>query len=123
MDNAMHRQLPSERRSRYNSSMSVVPKLRAPIVLVPGLLGFDHFKVGGWTLASYFPGIPEFLSAFGNRVLIARPSPTCGVAQRAAELKAFLDQNLPDEAVHLVAHSMGGLDARFMISCLAMAAR
>lgn len=100
-----------------------VPKLRAPIVLAHGLLGFNQVKVCGYTLACYFPGIPELLTAAGNRVLVPSVSPTKGVADRAAQLKAFIDQHSPAEPVHLFAHSMGGLDARYMISRLGMAER
>ena len=99
----------------------VTPKLRAPIVLVHGLLGFDRLQLFGWTIADYFPGIPEFLSAAGNRVLVARVSTTAGIADRAGQLKAFLDRAVPGEPVHLIAHSMGGLDSRYLISCLGMA--
>jgi triacylglycerol lipase len=101
----------------------IVPKLRAPILLVHGLLGFDRLKICGRTVASYFSNIPEHLSAGGNRVLVARLSPTGGVAERAAQLKAFLDQEAPAEPVHIFAHSMGGLDARYLISRLDMAER
>jgi triacylglycerol lipase len=91
--------------------------------LVHGLLGYGQLKVCGWTIASYFSNIPEFLSASGNRVLVAQLSPTGGVAERATQLKLFLDREAPREPVHLLAHSMGGLDARYMISRLDMAAR
>lgn len=101
----------------------IVPQLRCPIVLVHGFLGFDRLQVGGWTLASYFPGIPEFLRLSGNRVLVARLSPTSGVAERAAQLKEFLLREVPHEPVHLFAHSMGGLDSRYLISRLGMAPR
>jgi triacylglycerol lipase len=101
----------------------ITPKLRAPIILVHGLLGFDRVKVGGYTLACYFPGIADFLTAAGNRVLEPRLSPTHGVADRAAQLKAFLDRHLPGECVHLIAHSMGGLDSRYLIARLGMADR
>jgi len=101
----------------------IVPKLRSPIVLVHGLLGFDRLKLCGWTIASYFSNIPEFLAASGNRVLVAQMSPTGGVAERAQQLKGFLDREAPAEPVHVFAHSMGGLDARYMISRLGMAAR
>jgi triacylglycerol lipase len=43
------------------------------------------------------------------------------VAVRARQLKAFIQRASPNEPVHLVAHSMGGLDARYMVSCLGMA--
>src|SRR5437016_2942074 len=101
----------------------IVPKLRSPIVLVHGLLGYDRVKLGGWIIASYFSKIPELLTASGNRVLIAQLSPTGGVTERAGQLKLFLNREAPDEPVHLLAHSMGGLDARYLISRLGMAAR
>jgi triacylglycerol lipase len=101
----------------------IVPKLRAPIVLVHGFFGFERIRLAGWTVATYFPGIPCFLRSGGNRVLIPCLSPTAGVAERAAQLKAFLDRESPDEPVHLLAHSMGGLDARYMIARLGMSRR
>ncbi len=106
-----------------SSNGLIVPKLRAPIVLVHGLMGFDRLRVFNWTIASYFPGIPELLGGAGNRVLTARLSPTGGVAQRAEQLFAFLDRETPGEPVHLIAHSMGGLDARHLISRMGMSAR
>jgi triacylglycerol lipase len=100
-----------------------VPRIRAPIVLAHGLFGFDRIRMGKWTLASYFHGIPEALRAGGNRVLVARVHPTGGIAERARQLKHFLDRESPDEPVHLFGHSMGGLDARYLISRLGMADR
>jgi triacylglycerol lipase len=100
-----------------------LPKLRSPVVLVHGLCGFNEIRVGPWTLANYFPRIPAILRAAGNRVLIPFLSPTRGVADRATQLKAFLDREAPGEPVHVFAHSMGGLDARYMVSRLGMADR
>jgi triacylglycerol lipase len=102
---------------------TTVPKLRAPAVLVHGLFGFDKLQLAQWTLASYFPGISELLRAAGNTVLVPRLSPTGGVADRAAQLKNFLDREMPREPVHIFAHSMGGLDSRYLISRLGMAHR
>src|SRR5262245_12447542 len=90
-----------------------VPRLNAPIVLVHGLCGFDRLSAFGRVLKDYFPGIREHLESAGNRVLAARVSPTAGVAQRAAQLKRFIEREAPAGPVHLVGHSMGGLDARF----------
>jgi triacylglycerol lipase len=98
-------------------------KLQAPIVLVHGLFGFDRLRLAGWTVASYFPRIPEYLTAAGNRVLVPKLAPMSGIAERAAQLKAFLDRESPDEPVHLIGHSMGGLDCRYLVSRLDMAAR
>ncbi|OAI40675.1 hypothetical protein AYO40_04490 [Planctomycetaceae bacterium SCGC AG-212-D15] len=98
-------------------------KLDAPIVLVHGLFGFDRLKLGAWTIASYFPRIPEFLTAGGNRVLVPALSATGSIADRAAQLRDFLDREAPGEAVHLIGHSMGGLDCRYLIARLGMAER
>lgn len=98
-----------------------VARLEAPIVLVHGLLGFDRVHVAGYTLVSYFPGIVELLQGAGNRVYAPALSPTCSIAQRAGELRQFLLSTCPHERVHLVAHSMGGLDARYLIARLGMA--
>src|SRR5262245_31038413 len=100
-----------------------VPRIDSPIVLVHGLLGFDRVQMAGWVVADYFPGIPQMLSEAGNRVLVARLSPTAGIAERAAQLKSLINQESPTEPVHIFGHSMGGLDARYMISRLDMAKR
>jgi triacylglycerol lipase len=104
------------------SNHLIVPQLRSPIVLVHGLFGFDRVQVAGWTFC-YFPGIPELLESGKNRVLVPQLSPTCGVAERAKQLRGYLDRQTPGEPVHLIAHSMGGLDSRYMISQLGSAHR
>jgi triacylglycerol lipase len=101
----------------------MIPKLRTPIVLVHGLFGFDRLQIANYTLINYFPGIPEALEKAGNRVVVPSLSPTAGIAARAAQLKEAIDRASPDEPVHLIAHSMGGLDARYMIARLGMAPR
>jgi triacylglycerol lipase len=98
-------------------------KLRNPIILVHGLMGFDAVRFLRMRLCGYFVGIEESLRSADNRVYVARLSPTQGIAHRAEELKTFVDRVSPTEPVHVVAHSMGGLDARYMISRLDMAAR
>ena len=94
--------------------------IRPPIVLVHGLLGFDRVKVGPLTLLRYFPGIEDALSATGHPVGVPNLSKTRGVAHRARELKRFILERFPAQKVHLIAHSMGGLDSRYMISRLGM---
>jgi triacylglycerol lipase len=99
------------------------PRLRAPVVLVHGLFGFNRLGVGSWVLANYFHGIPDALLAAGNRILVPRVSPTDSVTVRANQLRRQIEQALPGEAFHIVAHSMGGLDARYLISRLGFADR
>jgi triacylglycerol lipase len=98
----------------------MIPRLRSPIVLVHGLFGFSRVQVGGFTMLEYFPGIAAPLEAAGNRVLIPALSPTAACAERARELKDFILRHAPHDPVHLFAHSMGGLDARYMIARLGM---
>lgn len=98
--------------------------MTAPIVLVHGILGFNQITFGNIHIADYFKDIPEALRAKGYTV----PTPpqlsrTGGIQERAQELKKYLDTTLPHQRVHLIAHSMGGLDARYMISKLDMANR
>jgi triacylglycerol lipase len=93
---------------------------RAPIVLVHGLLGFDRVKVGPFTLCRYFPGIEDALVAAGYRVGVPNLAKTRGVAHRAEQLRRYILDTFPGERVHIVAHSMGGLDARYMIWHLEM---
>ncbi|MBY0456049.1 MAG: alpha/beta fold hydrolase [Gemmataceae bacterium] len=100
-----------------------MPRLDAPIVLVHGLCGYDRLTAFGRTLKRYFPGICEQLEAAGNRVLVPRLSRTRGVAARAEELKRFIEARVPDGPVHLIGHSMGGLDSRYLVSKLGMASR
>ncbi len=104
----------------YDTEM---PKLNAPIVLVHGLCGFDRINAFGRVLKDYFPGIREQLEAGGNRVLVARVSPTAGVARRAEDLKRFIDREIPAGPLHVIGHSMGGLDARYLVSRLGMEER
>src|SRR5581483_499729 len=54
---------------------ATVPRLRDPIVLVHGLLGFDRLGLGEWTVAHYFSNLPAVLRAAGNEVLIPCLSP------------------------------------------------
>jgi triacylglycerol lipase len=99
-----------------------VAALRCPIVLVHGLFGFDRIGIGAASI-HYFPNVAARLGAAGNRVFVPSLSPTGGVDRRARQLKRYIDRNSPHEPVHLIAHSLGGLDARRMISGLGMADR
>lgn len=98
-------------------------RLQNPIVLAHGLLGFAKLAVGEITLASYFRGIPEFLRSSGNRVILTAVPPTGSIASRAEALKRQIEVESPEEPVHIIGHSMGGLDARHMIAHLGMAGR
>ncbi|HEX8914697.1 MAG TPA: alpha/beta fold hydrolase [Humisphaera sp.] len=98
-----------------------------PIVLHHGFGGLPGLKVGPVRL-NYFRGIDLALGEGGREVIVPRVHPTAGVAYRAEQLKqqiiARLDQlGRPDDPVIIVGHSMGGLDARYMVTRLGMASR
>ncbi|MFO0804867.1 MAG: alpha/beta fold hydrolase [Gemmataceae bacterium] len=95
----------------------------ASIVLVHGLCGFDRLYAFRRPVRDYFPGVRERLEAAGHRVFAPRLSPTAGIGRRALELKRFIDREVPAGPVHLVGHSLGGLDARFAISKLGLESR
>jgi triacylglycerol lipase len=91
-----------------------------PLVLVHGLCGFDRLFLCRRPVKDYFPGLRETLGASGVRVLVPRLSPTAAIAVRAKELKAFIQKEVGQQPVHLVGHSLGGLDARYAISKLGL---
>ncbi len=91
-------------------------RLDAPIVLAHGLFGFTRIGVGGLTLTAYFRGIPAELAAAGNRVLVTRVPSIAGVEKRARRLGDQIERAFGDEPVHVIGHSMGGLDARRLLA-------
>ncbi|HOX42141.1 MAG TPA: alpha/beta fold hydrolase [Myxococcota bacterium] len=97
------------------------PRPRWPVVLVHGILGFDRLELGPLR-RDYFHGVVEHLRDLGVEVHCPRLPPLGGIAERAEALAAFL-RALPARKVNLVAHSMGGLDARWAISRLGCAPR
>ncbi len=95
------------------------PRPRHPVVLVHGIMGFDEIGIGSYRQA-YFRNIPEHLERLG--LLVYRPRlPALGsVAARATALAEALEK-IPHKRVNIIAHSMGGLDARYAISRLGCA--
>ena len=87
---------------------------RPAVVLVHGILGFETLGLGPLRV-DYFRGITAPLAAAGHDVVCARVPPLGSVPARAAALAAALDA-LPHDRVTVVAHSMGGLDARWAIA-------
>lgn len=94
-------------------------KLRDPIVLVHGAsLGGKQLKIGPFRFGEYFQGVPEYLRELGNDVENPEIVSDLPVAERAYLLKNFLAARFANRKVHIVAHSLGGLDARFLVGVL-----
>lgn len=91
-------------------------RLDAPIVLAHGLGGFSRIGVGPVTFTTYFRGIPQALETAGNRVLVTRVPPLAGVETRSGRLGEQIERELGDQPVHLIGHSMGGLDSRRLLA-------
>jgi len=88
-------------------------KIKYPIVLVHGLLGFDTMVGAG----EYWNGIPKELRAYGVPVYTACVSKLNSTEVRgeqlAAQIKDILKQS-GAKKVNLIGHSHGGLDSRYV---------
>lgn len=93
------------------------------IVLAHGFLGFRQL-VG----VEYFNGVRQHLEQQGHRVITPRVDPDSGIPKRGEQLAAQIQQAFAEggafhgttDKAHVLAHSMGGLDARFMLSTNAL---
>src|SRR5216683_4020621 len=94
------------------------PRLRHPVILAHGMLGFDEIAVAG-RRHHYFRKITDALSGVDAKFHTPRVPAAAPIAVRAEQLRALVDE-LPGERVNVIAHSMGGLDARYAISRLGL---
>jgi len=79
-----------------------------------GILGFDRIF-----FIDYFYQVKATLTAHGYRVAETHVAPVNTIDFRTRQLKAEIDQILDEtgaEKVDVIAHSMGGLDVRHLIS-------
>jgi triacylglycerol lipase len=92
----------------------------ANIVLAHGILGFDQIGFLGFKVADYFKGVETALKGAGHSVLVPEVSTVGSVERRAGD---FYDgvinhrERHPDfNSLIILAHSMGGLDARLALA-------
>ncbi|TMQ26257.1 MAG: hypothetical protein E6J90_04635 [Deltaproteobacteria bacterium] len=90
-------------------------------MLVHGLFGFDRIGVPGARF-DYFRGIARHLETLGCHAHAVRLPAAASVPDRARELVAAIDA-LAHERIDLIAHSLGGLDARYALTHLGLARR
>jgi triacylglycerol lipase len=89
---------------------------QAAVVLVHGMGGFQ--KIEG---IDYFWRVPALYRSLGATVIVPGTTTFASVEKRAGELKAQLDAT--SGPLILLAHSQGGLDARFLVTRLGYADR
>ncbi|KIP12571.1 hypothetical protein PHLGIDRAFT_61787 [Phlebiopsis gigantea 11061_1 CR5-6] len=101
-------------RQRYSSPKN-------PVVFCHGLLGFDTVTLGlsiAPLQVSHWRGIKDALEANGAEVLITRVPATSSPIDRAKVLEEKISEVYPGRSVHLIGHSMGGIDCRYMTTHL-----
>lgn len=109
--------LSEEDKSAAQRSERKYKHTKNPIVFCHGLLGFDSVKIGPAIApveVTHWRGIKEVLEENGNEVLITRVPATSSPVDRAKVLEERISQVYPGRSVHLIGHSMGGLDCRFL---------
>lgn len=87
-----------------------------PILLSHGMAGFE--RIGP---LNYFFQVADDLRARGEQVFESQVSPYDSSDVRGRALAQFIDQTLRETGackVNLIAHSQGGIDARYVISSL-----
>ncbi|MEG2679250.1 MAG: triacylglycerol lipase [Oscillospiraceae bacterium] len=93
-------------------------KTKYPIVLVHGIFFRD------WNRMNYWGRIPQELLRNGAELYYGNQQSAGSVVDSAAELKENILQILAEtgaEKVNIIAHSKGGLDSRYAVSCLGLA--
>lgn len=93
-----------------------VPKL--PVVFLHGVAGFS--RIFG---ARYARSWQRVARRHGISLLTPTAHAAAKIDVRANHIAQFLDVHLPHGKFHLIGHSMGGLDARYLVSHLGLAER
>lgn len=93
---------------------------RHALVFCHGMLACTLLRMQLSKDHNYFSVLREFLEQRGFRALFPLVLPTGGVIERARQLRDQI-RRWTHEPVNLIAHSMGGLDCRYLITHLGMA--
>lgn len=88
-----------------------------PVMLVHGIFFRD------WQIFNYWGRIPNELIKNGAKIYYGSQQSATSIVKSAEELKEQILKAIEDsgyEKINIIAHSKGGLDARYAISCLGM---
>ena len=87
---------------------------KAPIVLMHGCGGFGYIGP-----IAYFAGVVDDLTEQGYEVFEPGVSPVNTMEERAAQWAEQIDEHFgAGTKINIIAHSQGGLDARYLVSTL-----
>ncbi|KZP26319.1 alpha/beta-hydrolase [Athelia psychrophila] len=92
---------------------------RYPIVLCHGLYGFDERGPAAIPMlrVQYWSNVLQILrKKVGAEVIVTAVPGTGSIASRSENLDKLLREKAPGRGINLMAHSMGGLDCRHLIS-------
>lgn len=95
-------------------------RTRYPLLLIHGLNRRDDQG------PSYWGQVPELLRSRGARVYLSGQDAVGSIEDNARALRRRMEEILAEEScekLNLIAHSKGGLEARYLISSLGMAER
>lgn len=96
---------------------SRVCRTKYPIILVHGIFFRD------WQFFNYWGRIPAALIRNGAEIYYGKQQSSSSVAKSAEEIRRTILKVINEtgaEKVNIIAHSKGGLDSRYAISCLGM---
>ena len=88
-----------------------------PIVLAHGFHGSESYELGGYEILDYWFGIVSAMEDEGAEVYVTSVSPVNSSYVRGAQLVTQIEDILAQTGasqVHLIGHSQGGLDARYV---------
>jgi triacylglycerol lipase len=88
-----------------------------PIVLAHGLFGTATYQIGGTPVLDYWFGIEGAMEAEGAQVFVTSVSPIDSSTVRGESLITQIEsilQTTGASKVHIIGHSQGGLDARYV---------
>lgn len=94
-----------------------VCKTKYPIVMIHGIFFRD------WMFINYWGRIPNALIKNGATIFYGKQQSATSVSRSAEELKENILKIINEtgcEKVNIIAHSKGGLDSRYAISCLGL---
>lgn len=101
-----------------------IPKLDAPLILVHGLCGFDRLYAFRRPVIDYFPGaISRATGGEREHGVQSTLEPDRGDPETRLGTETVHRGEGPLGPVHVVGHSLGGLDARYAIAKLGMEER